>query len=145
MNNLKRIKDLEKLGRNHIIAALVCYGLSIAIAIVSFIANSNEARACCWFCWALGFIFSTQSYQNYNDRRVAILNMTIEKMIDVLPDKEDCEEETPEEESEADTKESVIVSPEDFERFSRGEMTKEELLGIKKAVDKVTTYKRRNK
>lgn len=38
-------------------------------------------------------------------------------------------------------KETVIVSPEDFERFSRGEMTKEELLGIKKAVDKVTKAK----
>ena len=92
MNNLKRIKDLEKLGRNHSIAALVCYGLSIAIAIVSFITNSNEARVCCWFCWALGFIFSTQSYQCYNDRRVTILNMTIEKMIDVLSDKEESEE-----------------------------------------------------
>ena len=47
------------------------------------------------------------------------------------------EEEVPEEE----TKETVIVNPEDFERFSRGEMTKEELLGIKKAVDKVTKAK----
>ena len=47
------------------------------------------------------------------------------------------EEEVPEEE----TKETGIVSPEDFERFSRGEMTKEELLGIKKAVDKVTKAK----
>jgi len=46
-------------------------------------------------------------------------------------------EEVPEEE----TKETGIVSPEDFERFSRGEMTKEELLGIKKAVDKVTKAK----
>jgi hypothetical protein len=47
------------------------------------------------------------------------------------------EEETPEE----DTKETMIVSPEDFERFSRGEMTKEELLGIKKAVDEVIEAK----
>ena len=35
----------------------------------------------------------------------------------------------------------VIVSPEDFERFQKGEMTKEELLGIKKAVDKVVEAK----
>ena len=42
---------------------------------------------------------------------------------------------------EEETKETVIVNPEDFERFSRGEMTKEELLGIKKAVDKVTKAK----
>lgn len=34
--------------------------------------------------------------------------------------------------------ETAIVSPEDFERFKKGEMTKEELLNIKKAVDKVT-------
>lgn len=49
-----------------------------------------------------------------------------------------------EEESEADTKETMIVSPEDFERFSRGEMTKEELLGIKKAVDTVIEAKKKS-
>ena len=51
---------------------------------------------------------------------------------------------TYEEESEEDTKETVIVSPEDFERFKKGEMTKEELLGIKKAVDKVTEAKKKS-
>ena len=50
------------------------------------------------------------------------------------------EDETPEE----DTKETAIVSPEDFERFKKGEMTKEELLGIKKAVDKVTEAKKKS-
>lgn len=34
-------------------------------------------------------------------------------------------------------KQMVIVSPENFERIKKGEMTKEELLGIKKAVDTV--------
>jgi hypothetical protein len=38
-------------------------------------------------------------------------------------------------------KTTVIVSPEDFERFKKGEMTKEEMLNIKKAVDKVTEMK----
>lgn len=47
------------------------------------------------------------------------------------------EEEVPEEE-----KTTVIVSPEDFERFKKGEMTKEEMLNIKKAVDKVTESKK---
>ena len=47
------------------------------------------------------------------------------------------DEEVPEEE----TKETVIVSPEAFERFQKGEMTKDELLGIKKAVDKVVEAK----
>ena len=41
---------------------------------------------------------------------------------------------TDEEDSEADTKETAIVSPEDFERFKKGEMTKEELLEIKDKV-----------
>ena len=50
------------------------------------------------------------------------------------------EEETPEE----DTKETAIVSPEDFERFKKGEMTKEELLGIKKAVDTVIEAKKKS-
>lgn len=40
--------------------------------------------------------------------------------------------------------ETAIVSPEDFERFKKGEMTKEELLNIKKAVDKVTEAKTKN-
>ena len=142
MNNVgKRIEDLKRMGRNHNIAAMVCYVLAIVLAITGFIANNDFARAFCIFCWLLGFVFSTQSYQCYNDRRVAILNMAVDKLLDVLPDKEDCEEETPEEESEADTKETAIVSPEDFERFKKGEMTKEELLGIKKAVDKVTEAK----
>ena len=39
---------------------------------------------------------------------------------------------------------TAIVSPEDFERFKKGEMTKEELLNIKKAVDKVTEAKTKN-
>lgn len=51
---------------------------------------------------------------------------------------------TDEEESEEDTKETMIVSPEDFERFKKGEMTKEELLGIKKAVDAVTEAKKKS-
>ena len=45
---------------------------------------------------------------------------------------------------EEDTKETAIVSPEDFERFKKGEMTKKELLGIKKAVDKVTEAKKKS-
>lgn len=39
---------------------------------------------------------------------------------------------------------SAIVSPEDFERFKNGEMTKEELLSIKKAVDTVTEAKKKS-
>lgn len=61
------------------------------------------------------------------------------------------EEETPEDSAavqdeapEADTKETMIVSPEDFERFQKGEMTKEELLGIKKAVDTVVEAKKKS-
>ena len=41
-----------------------------------------------------------------------------------------------------DEEETAIVSPEDFERFKKGEMTKEELLSIKKAVDTVTEAKK---
>lgn len=133
----KRIKDLEKLGRNQNIVAMICYVLSIVLAFTGFITNNDYARSICIFCWLLGFVFSVQSYQNYNDRRVAILSATVNKLIDVLT----ADKETPEETPEADTKEAVIVSPEDFERFQKGEMTKEELLGIKKAVDTVVEAK----
>lgn len=36
---------------------------------------------------------------------------------------------------------TVIVSPETFERFKKGEMTKEELIEIKKKLDKVMELK----
>ena len=134
----KRIKDLERIGRTENIISMFCYVFAIVLAITGFITNNDYARAFCIFCWLLGFVFSTQSYQCYNDRRVAILLATVNNIADALTaDKETPEDEVPEEE----TKETVIVSPEDFERFSRGEMTKEELLGIKKAVDKVTKAK----
>ena len=136
----KRIKDLEKMGRSHNIAAMVCYVLAIVLAITGFITNNDYARAMCMFCWVLGFVFSTQSYQCYNDRRVVILTATVNKIVEVLTAED---EEAPEEESEADTKETMIVSQEDFERFQKGEMTKEELLGIKKSVDKVTEAKKK--
>jgi hypothetical protein len=135
----KRIKDLERIGRTQNIISMVCYVLSIVLAITGFITNNDYTRAFCICCWILGFFYSTLSYQSYNDRRVAILSMAVDKLIDSLgvEDSAAPKDEVPEE----DTKETVIVSPEDFERFSRGEMTKEELLGIKKAVDKVTKAK----
>ena len=139
----KRIKDLERMGRNQGILAMVCYGFALVLIILSLITSDKEVNSLGILCWLLGFVFSVQSYQNYNDRRVAILNATVNKLIDVLSVENAAapREETPEEESEADTKETAIVTPEDFERFSRGEMTKEELLNIKKAVDKVTETK----
>lgn len=134
----KRINDWERMGRNQNIAAMVCYVLAIVLAITGFITNNDYARAFCIFCWLLGFVFSTQSYQCYNDRRVALLLATVNKIVDVLAVEDSAApKETPEEES----KETAIVSPEDFERFQKGEMTKEELLEIKKAVDKVTEAK----
>lgn len=136
----KRIKDLERMGRNQNITSMICYGFAIVLAITGFITNNDYARAFCIFCWLLGFVFSVQSYQCYNDRRVAILNAVINKLLDALTADKGTPEETPEE----DTKETVIVSPEDFERFKKGEMTKEEQLGIKKAVDKVTEAKKKS-
>ena len=133
----KRIKDLEKMGRSHNIAAMFCYVFSIVLAITGFITNNDYARAFCLFCWVLGFVFSTQSYQCYNDRRVTILVDTVNTIVDIITADIGTPEETPEE----DTKETAIVSPEDFERFKKGEMTKEELLGIKKTVDKVVEAK----
>ena len=142
----KRIKDLERRGRNQGIIAMVCYGFAIVLIITSLITSDKEANSLGILCWLLGFVFSTQSYQSYNDRRVAILEETFNKMVDILTAEDKG---APEEESEADTveddmKETVIVSPEDFERFKKCEMTKEELLGIKKAVDKVTEAKKKS-
>lgn len=136
----KRINDLERMGKSQGIVAMVCYVLAIVLIITSLIISDKEVNSLGILCWLLGFVFSVQSYQSYNDRRVAILNAVIGKLIDVL-NAED--KEVPEETPEEDTKETVIVSPEDFERFKKGEMTKEELLGIKKAVDKVVEAKKK--
>ena len=83
--------------------------------------------------WFLFFSLTIQVQKNHV--KISINTEIIARLLSIIDNDED--EEVPEE----DTKEAVIVSPEDFERFSRGEMTKEELLGIKKAVDKVTKAK----
>ena len=144
----KRIKDLERMermGRNHNIAAMFCYGFAIVLAITGFITKNDDVRTLAIESWLLGFVFSVQSYQNYNDRRVTILNAVISKLLDALTaDKGTPADEVPEETPEEDTKETAIVSPEAFERFKKGEMTKEELLGIKKAVDKVIEAKKKS-
>ena len=136
----KRINDLERMGKSQGIVAMFCYGFALVLIITSLITSNKEVNSLGILCWLLGFVFSTQSYQNYNDRRVAILNVAVNKMVDVLTaDKGTPEDEAPEE----DTKETVIVSPEDFERFKKGEMTKEELLRIKYIVDTVTEAKKK--
>lgn len=142
----KRIKDLERMGRNQSIIAIVCYVLAIVLLITSLITHNDAGNSLGILCWLLGFVFSVQSYQNYNDRRVAILMETVNKIVEVLTaeDKGVPEDEVPEETPEEDTKETAIVSPEAFERFKKGEMTKEELLGIKKAVDKVIEAKKKS-
>ena len=84
--------------------------------------------------WFLFFSLTTQVQENHV--KISINTEIIARLLSIIDNDED-EEETPEE----DTKETMIVSPEDFERFKKGEMTKEELLGIKKAVDKVTKAK----
>lgn len=114
----KRIKDLERMGRNHNIASTVCYVLAIVFAITGFITKNDEVKTLAIESWLLGFVFSAMSYQCYNDRRVAILNAVINKLLDALTaDKGTPEDEVPEE----DTKETAIVSPEAFERFKKGE------------------------
>lgn len=67
------------------------------------------------------------------DTKVQSQQITIEATIELLMGL--CEQDN-------DKEETPIVSPEDFERFKKGEMTKEEMLNIKKAVDKVTESKK---
>lgn len=103
----KRIKDLERIGRIQNIVSMFCYVFAIVLTITGFIANNDYVRAFGICCWTLGFFYSVQSYQSYNDRRVAILNMTVDKLIEVLTvvDKE-AQNDVPEEETKAKTKAS---------------------------------------
>ena len=121
--------------------AFVLYALASSMFIASFFIKDKAV----WiplsiFGWMLvvladGAKNSSHTYAiMYLKEDIASISYAINKLA------ENVREELygPEEDTvEDDTKESVIVSPEDFERFQKGEMTKEELLGIKKAVDEV--------
>ena len=122
-------------------AASVLYVLAFVIFIAAFfISNKELSKIVTILGWisivyATGFKSISHSYAiMYLKEDIASISYAINKLA------ENVREELygPEEDTvEDDTKESVIVSPEDFERFQKGEMTKEELLGIKKAVDEV--------
>ena len=133
-------------------AASVLYVLALVIFIATFfISNKELSKIVTILGWvsivsATGFRSISHSYAiMYLKEDIASISYAINKLA------ENVRQELygPEEESEADTveddmKETVIVSPEDFERFKKCEMTKEELLGIKKAVDKVTEAKKKS-
>ena len=138
----------EKKEKFWTIASMISYGLAVVAFIASLFINEKEtAKAVNGFGWMF-FIVACKWEINSNNYAIMYLKEDINNIsyaINKLA--ENVREElygTDEEESEEDTKETVIVSPEDFERFSRGEMTKEELLGIKKAVDKVIEAKKKS-
>lgn len=130
-------------------AASVLYLLAFVIFIVAFfISNKELSKIVTILGWviiiyATGFKSIAHSYAIlYLKEDIANISYAINKLAENVR-QELYGEEVSEEESEADTveddiKETMIVSPEDFERFKKGEMTKEELLGIKKAVDTVS-------
>ena len=139
----------EKKEKFWTIASMISYGLAVVAFIASLFINEKEtAKAVNGFGWMF-FIVACKWEINSNNYAIMYLKEDINNIsyaINTLAENV-CEalygtdeDETPEE----DTKETAIVSPEDFERFSRGEMTKEELLGIKKAVDKVTEAKKKS-
>jgi len=124
-------------------AALITRG----IAIVLFIVSMWCPKDIWWKVWVTGLITVIASMEcKQIEHEYAIMYLkedirSISYAINQLAENVREELYGTDEEPEEDTKEAVIVSPEDFERFSRGEMTKEELLGIKKAIDKVTEAK----
>lgn len=102
-----------------------------AVSVASFIASIWAPKPLNWQLIISGAFFYTGSLSfrllELEDKQRRLKIAFVEYVIGMTKAKEG--------------KTTAIVSPEDFERFSRGEMTKEELLGIKKAVDKVTKAK----
>ena len=139
----------EKKEKFWTIASMISYGLAVVAFIASLFINEKEtAKAVNGFGWMF-FIVACKWEINSNNYAIMYLKEDIGNIsyaINTLAEnvREELygtdEDETPEE----DTKETVIVSPEDFERFKKGEMTKEELLGIKKAVVKVIEAKKKS-
>ena len=136
----------EKKEKFWTIASMISYGLAVVAFIASLFINEKEtAKAVNGFGWMF-FIVACKWEINSNNyaimylkEDIASISYAINKLAENVREAlyGTDEDETPEE----DTKETAIVSPEDFERFKKGEMTKEELLGIKKAVDKVIEAK----
>jgi hypothetical protein len=139
----------EKKEKFWTIASMIFYGLAAVAFIASLFINEKETvKAVSGFGWMF-YIIACKCEINCNNYAIMYLKEDIRSIsyaINTLAEnvREELygtdEDETPEE----DTKETAIVSPEDFERFQKGEMTKEELLGIKKAVDKVTEAKKKS-
>ena len=138
---MKEIKEKEELFWSRLGLLFATLGAICAIASM-WVPEDIKFK----FCWAAMGLIVMSNIASIRRHDIAIKNIkediaSISYAINKLA--ENVREElygTDEE----DTKESVIVSPEDFERFKKGEMTKEELLGIKKAVDKVTEAKKKS-
>lgn len=136
---MKEIKEKEELRFS--VAGLIMQAFAVISVIISFWAPKEYTLKLILtflILQGMSFIFHLRQHD------IAIKNikediMQLSNACKVILDNQqeiydyiNGEEEIPEEE-----KTTAIVSPEDFERFKKGEMTKEELLNIKKAVDKV--------
>ena len=136
---MKEIKEREELFWSRLGLLFATLGAICAIASM-WVPEDIKFK----FCWAAMGLIVMSNIASIRRHDCAIKNIkediaNISYAINKLA--ENVRQElygTDEEESEEDTKETMIVSPEDFERFKKGEMTKEELLGIKKAVDTVS-------
>ena len=137
----EKLERMTKNAKALMTASLVGWLVVLACIIAGLVLKTNEFL----YTQLTASVFALLMDLDATKVRLEIQTEVNKSMAVVISSMMDEPEEVPEEESEADTKETAtataIVSPEDFERFKKGEMTKEELLNIKKAVDKVTEMK----
>lgn len=124
----EKFKSLKKRYNTLTTWAMVSWLLVLACGIACLVLKTKDFQATqlAMICFAI-FMEILKV-----DTKVQSQQFVLEATLDLL--KQSCDQEN-------DKKETAIVSPEDFERFKKGEMTKEELLNIKKAVDKATEMK----
>ena len=131
----------EKKEKFWTIASMISYGLAVVAFIASLFINEKEtAKAVNGFGWMF-FIVACKWEINSNNYAIMYLKEDIGNISYAI---NTLAENVREELYGTDEEETAIVSPEDFERFQKGEMTKEELLRIKKAVYTVTEAKKKS-
>lgn len=125
----EKFKSLKKRYNTFTTSAMVSWLLVLVCSIAGLVLKTKDFQAVQLAITCFALLMEIMKV----DTKVQSQQITIEATIELLMGL--CEQDN-------DKEETPIVSPEDFERFKKGEMTKEEMLNIKKAVDKVTESKK---
>lgn len=128
----EKFKSLNKKYKSLTTCAMVSWLLVLVCSIAGLVLKTKDFQTTQLAITCVALLMEIMRVDTKVQAQQITLGVTTEVLMAL------CEQDNDKEEKE----ETPIVSPEDFERFKKGEMTKEEMLNIKKAVDKVTESKK---